>query len=1450
MQYGLGTFLLSGTQYVSVGQALSVTGGGTATLRFKFFTVSTTGASIALVATTDYTSLAHTSWGGAFKKIATDYYMLTYVYHSGYDLALTFRVVAGGTATLVDGPLTLGYMGQPTASLSINMCKISPTVWAACFEDNTSGLVRKLVTFECDAVGNLGSIIDTDTAVVTANGNRMIQMDYLVSTFILLTHVDGSGGKVQTIAVSTDGTIGAQISASGVATYPWYTYYMGVGDSYLCFSMAASFYANSLTVVLPDPVIETLGVSELKYNQATLWANITEVGAAEEYGFDWSIGAGNFENELLSSDPIIPGLFNILLTGLSYNTAYKYRAKIGLGGVWSYGATGYFTTVFPVPEVETDLPAAATSTYIDAVGHVMDDGGVAPIDKYGFVYGCTSVEEMLGRFNNELSKAYSPDDAKEDGFDANEQVTGTLAYTVTGATAASGQKNVTLGNPTGFVAGMKIVLANSTVEEVLEIDTIVGSVATMLTNLVNTYAAGASVGQQVTIRLRNLEYGKRYYIRFWAHNQYGYAWGGEMCALTSDTVNVLIPTATASKGIRFCVPGKVNFPPTGMWYDTRHHLLVKSPDSYFVNEGAFGWVIGKYVCERQYWAEATNIDLYTMSDAVKRTGTIIKVKYKARIGNNAYGIGQYHKRVVNNGSTSLTGSYVSSSAVLGWFCEIWYDNPWTSAPWTVEETDALQMGISIRSGTGWEIPLCDCIEGRVIWANAAVSMKWPKVTSATGIKLHALVTEDECEECTVVFEWGLTTGYGNTTTPAQAAVKGQHVYADITVTPGLTYHARAAITTACGETFYSADWEFNGPVLELAFGQSIFTTTPTWTDVSTDLLDLYVKRGRNHDLDRCEAGTAVFILKNTHGNWWRNNTAGAYYPSVKPLTLIRLRWDFEGMYPVYYGVTEAFTPGWLEERGGLTAVMNIGAVDFLKSFAKYRIVDANPALTEDATTGQSHAHVDNTYGLVEGQTITLYDTAGTEDLIIQQVVPALNTVIFTTTVVGNYHTGATAKLKKWPAVMSGVRLHDIILECGFPLALCTLDTGTVKVIAISPAASGANALDEMNKVVEAEDGNLFVSVTGYLIFHDALARTETPLVTSQGTFLDTGAANQFALPEFADDEEYTYNQASIAGDGITEQLMIDSVAQAEQGPRAIQRTSSYIFNEYDAIRQALILVLRYKESNLRCKALNIPPDASPEDLYPLVLGLDLGNRITLQVNNTNNPAMLNEKYHIEGVTHKWNPRKGWRTAWQLWGANRYRGFLTYKDGFVEKLSDVSYTDCHNAAAGSNVFNNDALGLQVGQWAIWAGGIFTSQRIQRGVVEFDTSTILTSDTVAEGFILVKLADFSNTVAWKIDILGANGAYCPLALSDYSILHDATDLAADELDVVAPPGWHVFSLNALGLAQITKEGITHFAVRSNRDVAATDPGALSSEWATLAGKGYLAAKYQMQLILRLG
>jgi len=127
--------------------------------------------------------------------------------------------------------------------------------------------------------------------------------------------------------------------------------------------------------------------------------------------------------------------------------------------------------------------------------------------------------------------------------------------------------------------------------------------------------------------------------------------------------------------------------------------------------------------------------------------------------------------------------------------------------------------------------------------------------------------------------------------------------------------------------------------VQIAFASDAFDTTPTWTDVSSDVMDISIRRGRTYEMNRIEAGTATVRLKNIDGDYWPNNTTSAYYGNIKPVKRINIQACYPTAttaYDLYTGYIEAWTPAWIQEP--ITApVMDLSCADLLKNISRYMI---------------------------------------------------------------------------------------------------------------------------------------------------------------------------------------------------------------------------------------------------------------------------------------------------------------------------------------------------------------------------------------------------------------------------------------------------------------------------------------------------------------------------------
>lgn len=80
----------------------------------------------------------------------------------------------------------------------------------------------------------------------------------------------------------------------------------------------------------------------------------------------------------------------------------------------------------------------------------------------------------------------------------------------------------------------------------------------------------------------------------------------------------------------------------------------------------------------------------------------------------------------------------------------------------------------------------------------------------------------------------------------------------------------------------------------LDFGQ-LSDVPPNIVDISSNIVDVSIRRGRSRILSKFEAGTANVTIYDANGDWNPSNPAGAYYGDLKPLRKIQIYADYDGV---------------------------------------------------------------------------------------------------------------------------------------------------------------------------------------------------------------------------------------------------------------------------------------------------------------------------------------------------------------------------------------------------------------------------------------------------------------------------------------------------------------------------------------------------------------------------
>ena len=96
--------------------------------------------------------------------------------------------------------------------------------------------------------------------------------------------------------------------------------------------------------------------------------------------------------------------------------------------------------------------------------------------------------------------------------------------------------------------------------------------------------------------------------------------------------------------------------------------------------------------------------------------------------------------------------------------------------------------------------------------------------------------------------------------------------------------------------------------VRVAFGTRWNSDAPAWTDVTGDAQRIEIRRGRQYELARTEAGSLALTLDNLHGDYYPGNAGGAHHPNVLPRKRVNVRATWNA---ITYDVFDGYVSRWL-----------------------------------------------------------------------------------------------------------------------------------------------------------------------------------------------------------------------------------------------------------------------------------------------------------------------------------------------------------------------------------------------------------------------------------------------------------------------------------------------------------------------------------------------------------
>lgn len=344
--------------------------------------------------------------------------------------------------------------------------------------------------------------------------------------------------------------------------------------------------------------------------------------------------------------------------------------------------------------------------------------------------------------------------------------------------------------------------------------------------------------------------------------------------------------------------------------------------------------------------------------------------------------------------------------------------------------------------------------------------------------------------------------------------------------------------------------------------------SPTWIDITTDVISISTRRGRSQENTAFTAGTATIVLDNEAGTYTPENVNSTYYRRLTPMCPIRITATYSAVsYPIFRGFIQRFIPTW---NGGGTAVVTCECSDGFVYFAKQKV---SVALGVDLTSNQ-----------------------------IGTIINYSKWPLTLRTVDGSYTNADAATLTLQPALaymQTLERLEDgqLFMDAGGNLIFHdrlarSQDTRSVNV----QATFGYDPQPTIGWIL----GNTTLSILG---------STTIPRISG---WIDAASTEQPYLSATLDlSDRLVVNEAIMTGSSGSPQTATDPTSQARYGTRTYTDTLPSS-SDPDMLIRAQRMVDTYKTPALRIDRLRVSGHQD-DALWPILLYLEISDRVLVVV---------------------------------------------------------------------------------------------------------------------------------------------------------------------------------------------------------------------------------------------
>lgn len=242
---------------------------------------------------------------------------------------------------------------------------------------------------------------------------------------------------------------------------------------------------------------------------------------------------------------------------------------------------------------------------------------------------------------------------------------------------------------------------------------------------------------------------------------------------------------------------------------------------------------------------------------------------------------------------------------------------------------------------------------------------------------------------------------------------------------------------------------------------------------------------------------------------------------------------------------------------------------------------------------------------------------------------------------------ADAQVKTiFPRELTGARIAAVVTAAGFTGGT-DLGDGTARVPFVGDGLSSNPAWSMISDAVAAEWGAGFIDTAGGIVFLDRLL-LHTAYVSSVATFGDGGGGElPFSDVTVGYDKSRVANDASLQFDSFGSKRHAQDLTSQSKPWRKVSWSQNFQLAS-STLAQSYVnhVVHKYNTPTVRFEKLIVRPQRDPTNLWPIVLSLDLGQRITIKLTPQGGGARIIKDIFIRGIQHDYS-NSGWQTTYTV-----------------------------------------------------------------------------------------------------------------------------------------------------------------------------------------------------------